>query len=77
MVLWSMLTLLSLVGCITLYKHLGPIKASNKIKKIKIHVKVSNPCEECNGKVSQASITIIILYTVHIIYMYDCISHCI
>lgn len=57
MIIFSLLVILSLVGCIVLYKQLGPIpiQMSKKIKieedeDIKVQEKIDcKGCEECNG----------------------------
>lgn len=61
MVIWIMLSLLSLVGCVVLYKQLGPRDISQRIKKsedIKVNEQVAQKCEEhtINGNTSRASI---------------------
>ena len=54
MAIWIMLILLSLVGCFILYKQLGPMNVSNRMKKCednKVHKQVANMCKEYNEMV--------------------------
>ena len=59
MIIWSVLALLSLVGCVVLYKLLGPINVSNKMKKdndLKVRNEIDNTgCVEDDGNLAQVA----------------------